>query len=384
MDRLIRRTSAPKPGASLAVTGGSAPVIVTADTHVVAQNIELTGAAAEAGDAWRNGVELAVQEINSAGGVLGKPIELVTFDAQSTANGARLAMERALELEPLAVLGPALPDPARGALAVVRVQGTPLILSAAAPEPAGGASHPATFYALPGAATLMARLAVWLRQDAKIQRLAVLWSAHERFRASRDALTRAAREHGIDVAADWVTEALKPADDVARLLTAGPEALLVLLPEAKCGRVIIEARKQAPRVALLGEGSLIGRIALADAGSAAEGVSAHLLLPPDPAADPATSFAGRFLAANKQPPVDLALAGYVAVGMVRAALQRSAAAEPRALADALRGLATSAAHDPMLGDCTWNAAGEPDRASWIVRVQNGEVRKLASLHGGVG
>jgi branched-chain amino acid transport system substrate-binding protein len=367
--------------AGLALATRSARAAETATTHMLAQIVELTGSDADAGTAWRNGAELAVQEINGAGGLLGKLIEIVTYDAQSTAYGARTAMQRALELDPLAVLGPALPDPARGALAVPRSRGTPLILGADTAE-LNGQPHPATFYTLPSRATMMARLAAWLHSGAKPPRLAVLWSAREPFRAGRDALVRAAREHGIEVAADWVTEGGTPASDLARLLTASPDMLVLLLPEDQCGAAVTEARHRAPRLPLLGDASLISPRTLADAGRAAEGLCAHVLLPPAPAAGSPAGFWARYLDANKQRPEEAALAGYLAVAMVKAALEKAATDQPLAVADAMRGLSSTAQREPMLGDCTWSAEGTPDRPSWIVQIQNGAPRIVTALRGG--
>ncbi len=50
-------------------------------------------------------VRLAVEEINEHGGVLGKKIELIELDSQSTALGARTAVQEAVRLRPVAVIG---------------------------------------------------------------------------------------------------------------------------------------------------------------------------------------------------------------------------------------------------------------------------------------
>jgi branched-chain amino acid transport system substrate-binding protein len=381
MNRWITRRHVIGGAGLLAVAGSSARAAETGETHTLAQIVELTGSDASAGDAWRNGVELAVQEVNGSGGLLGKLVEVVTYDAQSTAYGARTAMQRALELDPLAVLGPALPDPARGVLAVPRLRGTPLILATDVPD-LGGVPHPATFYTLPGVGALMSRLAGWLHDVGKSPRLSVLWSAHEPFRSSRDALVRAAREHGIPLAADWVTEGHSPAADITRLLTASPDMLVLLLPDTQCGAAIVEARHRAPRLPLLGEVSLLSTRALADAGPAADGVCAHVLLPPGPADGSPAGFWARYLQANREPPQEAALAGYLAVGLVKAALLKAGSDDPRSLAEAMRGLTVTAKSEPMLGDCSWNADGAPDRASWIVQVQAGALRTIATLRGG--
>jgi len=346
----------------------------------LAQVVELSGSGALSGDAWRSGVELAVQEINAAGGLLGRPLAVVTFDAQSSAAAARLAFQHALELDPLALLGPVLPEPARSALTVARPRGTAVILGGGAADLTGPA-HPATFRPVPSAAALMARLGQWLHDAAKAPRLAVLWSGRDPYRTSRDALARAAREHGLAIAADWVTESTDTAADVARLLSALPDLLVVLLPDEQAGHAIVEARRQAPQLALLGEASLLSAPALAVAGATAEGVRAHVLLAPEPDGSPPAGFAARYPAADRQAPDDMALAGYLAVGMVRAAAAKSGSADPRVLADALRELAVTAAREPMLlADCAWNAAGDPDRASWIVEQRAGKRRSVQQLH----
>jgi branched-chain amino acid transport system substrate-binding protein len=54
----------------------------------------LTGAVAESGRFQTQGAKLAVEEINKAGGVLGRPIELVIEDDQSTNPGAVLAFSK--------------------------------------------------------------------------------------------------------------------------------------------------------------------------------------------------------------------------------------------------------------------------------------------------
>jgi branched-chain amino acid transport system substrate-binding protein len=146
------------------------------------------------------------------------------------------------------------------------------------------------------------------------------------------------------------------------------------------GRVVAETRRQAPQLPVVGEAALVEPRALAAAGAAAEGVHAHVLLPPEPDAGLPAGFVARYLAANKQPPDDFALAGYLAVGMVKAALDKAGVADPRALAEALRGLSVTQARQPMLlADCTWNDAGDPDRPSWIVEVRDGRPHSVARL-----
>ncbi len=64
------------------------------DTMKIGGIVPLTGAGAEAGQYMRNGAAMALEEINAKGGVLGKKLEWVIEDDQTTNPGAVLAFSR--------------------------------------------------------------------------------------------------------------------------------------------------------------------------------------------------------------------------------------------------------------------------------------------------
>ncbi len=63
-------------------------------TMKVGMVVPITGPAAEAGRYALNGAKLALEAVNKAGGVLGKPMEIVTEDDQTTNPGAVLAFSK--------------------------------------------------------------------------------------------------------------------------------------------------------------------------------------------------------------------------------------------------------------------------------------------------
>lgn len=67
---------------------------------------ETTGPQAEAGVLTMKGAQLAQEEINAAGGIMGRPIELVVEDNQSTNPGSVLAYSKLIEQKVVAVIGP--------------------------------------------------------------------------------------------------------------------------------------------------------------------------------------------------------------------------------------------------------------------------------------
>lgn len=98
------------------------------DTIKVGVNLELTGTVAAYGNAENNGVKLAVQEINKAGGVDGKKIELVTKDNKSeNAEASTAATNLAVQSQVNAMIGPATSGAVAAASLNAQKTGVPLL-----------------------------------------------------------------------------------------------------------------------------------------------------------------------------------------------------------------------------------------------------------------
>jgi branched-chain amino acid transport system substrate-binding protein len=77
-----------------AAVGLAAPAARAAEPIKIGMVAPLTGPAAESGGFQTSGAKLAVEEINKAGGVLGRPLELTIEDDQTTNPGIVLAFSR--------------------------------------------------------------------------------------------------------------------------------------------------------------------------------------------------------------------------------------------------------------------------------------------------
>src|SRR5258708_7570653 len=67
---------------------------------------ELSGGGATVGTNWKNGIDLAIEELNAKGGVLGRKLEVTHADSQSNPGVARAQVQKALDGEPYVLLGP--------------------------------------------------------------------------------------------------------------------------------------------------------------------------------------------------------------------------------------------------------------------------------------
>jgi len=86
--------------------GGNGTAAVAGDTIKVGVYGDLTGQTSSFGQSTRNGIQLAVDEINAAGGVDGKKIELIVEDDQGTPEKAKTVISKLINQDKVqAVLG---------------------------------------------------------------------------------------------------------------------------------------------------------------------------------------------------------------------------------------------------------------------------------------
>lgn len=103
-----------------------------AGTVKVGLNYELSGGVATYGQGLVAGIELAVEEINKNGGVLGKQVELVKADNKSdNAEAANVATKLITRDKVIAILGPGTSGNTKGAVPVAMQNKVPLISASA-------------------------------------------------------------------------------------------------------------------------------------------------------------------------------------------------------------------------------------------------------------
>lgn len=120
---------------SLALVGALAPALVSAQTTVQIPNIvELSGPGAVSGTNWRDGIILAVEEINAKGGILGRKIETTHADTQSNPGVSRAQVQKALDANPYVVLGPVFSGSVKVNMLLTQAAEVPQIVGAEAAD----------------------------------------------------------------------------------------------------------------------------------------------------------------------------------------------------------------------------------------------------------
>lgn len=101
-------------------------------TIKIGADLELTGGKASFGDSALKGAKLAVKEINDAGGILGKKLELIEADNASKSEEATRAAQKLITTNKVvAIIGATTSTNTLGIVPVAQEKGIPLVSSSA-------------------------------------------------------------------------------------------------------------------------------------------------------------------------------------------------------------------------------------------------------------
>jgi branched-chain amino acid transport system substrate-binding protein len=344
------------------------------DSITIPNIIELSGAGATVGNNWKNGSSLAVEEINAAGGILGKKIVLEFVDTGSDPGRARAAIQRALDKNPVAIFGPIYSGSVSATLKLTADAEVPQIIGGeAANLTAQGSKY--IFRTSFGQNVSMPKIANYLRDDVKAKSVAIVYVNNDFGRGGRNAIMKEFESRGIKVAADLSTESGQAdfAADVIKVKGSGADAVFVYLNEEESARFLVEARKQGLDKPLIGETTLLGQKVIDLAGAAANGVRGHVGLTVDAPIPAIQDFGKKFEARFKYKPDHNGVKGYIAPYMVKAAAEKAGKLDAKAIAAALHGLTITPDKVPgILIEATWDATGEIDRISFLAEVKDGK------------
>ncbi|HLZ02726.1 MAG TPA: ABC transporter substrate-binding protein [Bradyrhizobium sp.] len=357
-------------GAMLAIIGSSAH----AQTIKLADVAELSGGGATVGTNWKNGIDLAVEEINAKGGILGHKIEVTHADSQSNPGVARAQVQKALDSEPYVLLGPGYSGSVKVTEALAADAGVTQIMGGEAAE-LTQAGDKFVFRTSFGQQSSMPKVAKYINDELKAKSVAVVWVNNDFGRGGRDVITKEFGRLGIKVAADISTEAGQAdfAADVAKIKGAAPDAVFIYLNEEESARLLKELKRQGVTAPLIGETTLVGQKVIELAGDAANGARGHVGLTTDAPVALVRAFRDRFVKKYNYVPDHNGIKGYLAVYMVKAATDKMGKLDSKHIADTLHGMTIKASDEPgMLMDVTFDENGDIDRQGFLVEVVNGK------------
>lgn len=343
----------------------------------IANIVELSGAGATAGTNFKNGVELAIKEINASGGILGRKIQSTTVDTQSNPGVAKGLTQKAVDDGVFAIFGPVFSGSIMVSMAESR--------RAEVPNFTGGEAasitqqgNPYVFRTSFGQSTSFPKLARYINSKAKT--LAVIYVNNDFGKGGRDAIVKLMEGSPTKIVADISTNSgqIDFAAAVLAVKQSNADAVFVYTNEEESARALREFRKQGWTKPIIGETTLTGQKVIELAGEAANGAVAHVGLTVD--APPTKAFGAKFQQEYKYVSDHNGIKGYTGVYVLKAAIEKVGKLDRVAVAKALKNATfTAKQHPGVLMDVTFDDKGDIDRESFMVEVKNGKQEVVATL-----
>jgi branched-chain amino acid transport system substrate-binding protein len=342
---------------------------------------ELSGAGATAGTNFKNGVELAFKEINAAGGILGRKVELSAMDSQSTPGVAKALSQKAIDDGAYVVMGPVF----SGSI-IVSMEETK---RAEIPNFIGGEAanitqkgNPYVFRTSFTQSLAMPKLAKYLKEKMNVKTIDIVWINNDFGKGGKDEMLKAMAAQGIKLGADVSTDPgqVDYTAAVLKVKQSPADAVFVYLNEEESARALRELRKQGVAKPLVGETTLVGQKVIELAGDAANGTLGHVGLTPDAPQPAVKAFNEKFQKEFKYKSDHNGMKGYSAAYIVKAVTEKIGKADSKAFAAAMKNVSLSVKDYPgILLDVKYDDKGDLDRDGFLVEVKNGKQEVIATL-----
>lgn len=352
--------------------GGAA----SGDTFKIGVIGPLTGPAAAYGIAVQNGADLAVKEINAAGGVNGFMLESNAQDDEHDPQKSVNAYNTLKDWGAQAIVGSTTSDPCIAVAAETSndnmFQITP---SGSAVECVSPDNVFRVCFADPDQGTASA---VYIGEHKLAAKIAVIYDSSTTYSSGiREAFVKEAANQGLEIVADEAFTADNATDFSVQLdkaKEAGAELVFLPIYYQEASVILKQASDKDFSPIFFGCDGMDGILTVENFDtSLAEGLM--LLTPFSTTEETSKAFTEAYVAAYGIEPNQFAADSYDAVYAIKAAIEKSGVAvdaDYSAVCDAFKTAMTEISIDGLTGaGMTWNAAGEPDKAPKAVKIVNG-------------
>ena len=339
---------------------------------------QLTGKQSDLGVQGRNGVQMAVDEINAAGGIAGRPVELLIQDDLGTPEGARAADRALIEANVVAIIGHMTSSQTMAALEVVEKAGIPLI-SPTTSTTALDHLNDHFFRVIPSNATegkLLARRA-WKRH---ITRIVIVYD-HDNApfgQALAEAFTQEYQSLGGEVVALVpFSSSQEPNMNMlaSQLQATGAEGVFIIASANDTALIAQHIRINGWSVPLFISGWAHTNTLIQIGGRAVEGAELITHFDIDTQTQPYREFVACYQERFGQPPTFAAIQSYEAMMVLAQALEK---VETQGL-NLSQALVSTRDFPGLTGPITLNQYGNSVRPHYLIAVQGGKFITITRL-----
>ena len=363
-----------------AVTAGAQGVI---KLPIVA---EITGGGASVGAMWRDAVNLAVEDMNKKGGILGMKLETAVQDTQTDPPTSVAVMRRVLNDKPFAIFGTVYSSSTVANMDIAKQAGIPQFTGSESVI-ITQKGNDNIFLTSFGQDVGMAKFVRWLVDDVKAEKIALIWVNNAFGKGGHDMFVQFLKERGKTPVVDISTE-VQQADftpELTKVRASGATHVMVYNHEEENARFMIQLRKMGLTVEPVGETTLCAQTTITPGGAAVNGAKCHVGLTAGSPIPLMVDMNRRFHEKYNRVPDHNAFKGYIGVHMLKAAVQRVGSWDQAKVRACLHNNLFTTSEEPgLLMDVYVNEKGSLDRPSFIVEVkdQKSVVAKTVGMLGG--
>jgi branched-chain amino acid transport system substrate-binding protein len=334
---MLMRTLAAVIGLSLAL-----PMTANAQNIVIGASVPDTGPAAAPAMWQRWGYQLALDEANAAGGVLGKKIELLAYDNHCNPSEAVNVANKLIEAKVVAIVGAHCSSATLATMPLIAAAKIPLIDGIASSpkitELSGVGGNQWTFRINPSDDDMMNALGLYLGQDSKFKRVAILGEDTDFGRGGAAAFAAVAKKNGLEVISTDFHPQNYP--DFTSLLTriqqSKPDAIAIFQLAGDQINFLRNAMQLGIKIPYIGRFDPGGNnLQIIQAGGMDGSITAwtYSYLVDTPANK---AFAAEVEKQHKTTPVLQTWAGYDVMRLLLKAIKEAGSTDPTAIRDALK------------------------------------------------
>ena len=348
-----------------------APVLVAGEPVRIGFFMSMTGRDASFGEASLRGARLAVDGLNAAGGVLGRPVELVVEDDRSIAGESATAVKKLISRDRVvALVGECSSSRTLEAASVAQASGVPMVTPAATSPRVTRVGD--EIFRVCFVDDFQGRvIATFARRRLGLRRAALLVDSSAPYSVGlADAFSRTFTALGGEIVAsqNYLGSEADFRAQLTAIRAARPDALFLPGYYVAAGLVARQSRELGMAATLLGGDGFEAPQLLEIGGDALEGTyySTHFAVESTGEASRGfvEAFRGRFGAA----PNGLAALTYDAVRLVADAVRRAGTTDR---ASVRRALAATRGFAGVTGLMTINARRDADKDAAIITIRNG-------------
>jgi branched-chain amino acid transport system substrate-binding protein len=307
--------------------------------------LSLTGNYSSLGTEDKKAVDLAVEEINAAGGIAGRKIETTLKDDKSQPDQSVLAFNE-IKGDVDAVIGSPFSNSALATIPLVDREEIPYISLGPADEQVNPV-HPYVFV-VPAISTTYAERMLQYFKGTNVTKLAVAYDTKSSYAvAGFKGMQAKAGQYGVTLVAteEFQTTTTEFSAVFAKVRASGAQALTLWATGPPAVAFTKQYATAGAGVPLALTGAQASKLFLDPAGPAAEGVivsssigvvGSHL--PDGPQKDAVTKLQAAFQAKYGYPPPQFAQDGYSGVKLLAAALEKARSSDRKKVRDALEAL----------------------------------------------